>query len=320
MPSPDNPLASLVVIAGPTGSGKSELALRIAERFAGEVVNCDSIQIYRYFDTGAAKLPLSERRGIPHHLIDTADPPDTFTAGDYATAARPILREIATRSHLPIVTGGTGFYLRALIDGLAPGPSRNEELRVRLHAKETRRPGTIHRLLSRFDATAAARIHANDIPKSMRALEICLSARQPATQVFAAGRDALTGFRVLKIGLFPNREALYKRLESRMEAMFAHGLLEETASILARGYAETCKPFEAIGYKQALQCLRQELSPRDALFYARRDTRHYAKRQMTWFRQEPNLEIFSGFGDDPEVISRVETRIAAFLQTDTLKS
>ena len=310
----------LVVIAGPTGSGKSELALHVAERFSGEVVNCDSIQIYRHFDIGAAKLPLAERRGIPHHLIDIAEPTDIFTAGDFATAGRTVLRDIAARDHIPIVTGGTGFYLRALVDGLAPGPARDEPLRARLHQRQARRPGSLHRLLRRFDSATAARIHPNDIPKSMRALEICLTSRRSATEVFAAGRDALTGFHILKIGLFPNREALYSRLETRMEFMFRGGLIEETASILERGYPETCKPFEAIGYKQALQYLKRELSPRDALLYAKRDTRHYAKRQMTWFRQEPNLEIFSGFGNDPDIIAQVQTRIGAFLQTDTLKS
>lgn len=303
----------LVVIAGPTGSGKSELALRVAERFAGEVVNCDSIQIYRFFDLGAAKLPIAERRGVPHHLIDVAEPPDVFTAGDYAVAARPVLTEIADRGRLPVVTGGTGFYIRALIDGLAPGPSRDEALRVKLGAREAKRAGAIHRLLTRFDAPTAARIHPHDIPKSMRALEICLSARRSATQVFAAGRDALAGFRVLKIGLFPDRDALYSRLEKRMDEMFAKGLLQETEAILARGYNETCKPFEAIGYKQALQLLKREISPRDALFYAKRDTRHYAKRQMTWFRQEKGLEVFSGFGDDAALTAVVEKRVEAFL-------
>ena len=148
----------------------------------------------------------------------------------------------------------------------------------------------------------------------IRAVEICLSARRSATEVFAAGRDALQGFRVLKIGLFPNRDKLYQRLESRMEAMFAAGLIEETASILARGYAPGCKPFESIGYKQALQTLQGELSPKDALFYATRETRRYAKRQMTWFRQEAGLEIVSGFGDDPAVAEAVEERVRKWLR------
>jgi tRNA dimethylallyltransferase len=309
----ENP--SLVAIAGPTGSGKSELALRLAALFNGEVVNCDSLQIFRYFNVGTAKLPEAERRSIRHHLIDIADPGELFTAGDFARVGRPILREIAGRGQLPIVTGGTGFYLRALIDGLAPGPQRDESLRAGLRRREARRPGVIHRFLRRLDPLTARRIHPNDIPKAMRAVEICISARRPATDVFAAGRDPLQGFRVLKIGLFPDREQLYRRLAKRMETMFAAGLIEETAAILARGYPVICKPFESIGYRQALQTLNGELSPRDALFYATRETRRYAKRQMTWFRQERGLECVRGFGDDETVIREVAERVGAFLIT-----
>lgn len=316
--SPHNgltPLRPLIAIAGPTGGGKSELALRLAGRFQGEVVNCDSVQIYRFFNIGAAKLPEQSRRGIPHHLIDIANPDEVFTAGDFGRVGRPILHEIAGRGRLPVVTGGTGFYLRALLDGLAPGPQRDETLRARLLKRETKRPGSLHRLLRKFDPPTAARIHPNDTPKVMRALEICLSARKTATEVFAAGRDALEGFRVLKIGLFPDREQLYKRLESRMEAMFTAGLIEETASILALGYGPESKPFESIGYKQALQAIQGELSKKDALFYAMRDTRRYAKRQMTWFRQDKGMEILPGFGDDPVVIEQVCERVARFLRS-----
>jgi tRNA dimethylallyltransferase len=303
----------LIAIAGPTGSGKSHLALLVAERFGGEILNCDSIQIYRYFNIGAAKTPEDERRGIPHHLIDALDPDVVFTAGDFARTGRRILHEIVARNHLPVVTGGTGFYLRALVEGLAPGPLRDEVLRDRLTMREKRRAGSVHRLLGRFDRVTAARIHPNDFPKTLRALEICLAERRPAAEVFSAGRDALKGFRVLKIGLFPDREQLYKKLEARLEAMFAEGLIEETASILARGFSAQAKPFESIGYKQALQVVKGELSLKDALFYARRDTRRYAKRQMTWFRQEPGLEIVGGFGDDPAVAARVLERIGLFL-------
>jgi tRNA dimethylallyltransferase len=313
MDAPLRKTPSVVAIVGPTGSGKSDLALRIAQRFDGEIVNCDSIQVYRYFDIGAAKTPVGERRGIPHHLIDALDPDEVFTAGDFARVSRPVLHEIAGRGRLPVVTGGTGFYLRALVEGLAPGPQRDEDLRARLLARETRRPGSVHTLLRRFDPPTAARIHPNDVPKAIRAVEICLAERRPATAVFDRGRDALQGFRVLKLGLFPDREQLYKRLEARLEWMFANGVVEETAGILARGYAETAKPFESIGYKQAVQMLRGELSLKDAMFYARRDTRRYAKRQMTWFRQEPGIEIVRGFGDDAAVAERVEARVGEFI-------
>jgi tRNA dimethylallyltransferase len=304
----------LIAIAGPTGAGKSDLALRIAERFAGEIVNCDSIQVFRYFDIGAAKTPESERRGIPHHLIDALNPDEVFTAGDYARVGRPILHEIAARRHVPVVTGGTGFYLRALIEGLAPGPRRDEDLRVRLAAREARRPGSLHRLLRRFDPVTAGRIHPNDVPKAMRAVEICMAERSPATAMFERGRDALEGFRVLKLGLFPDREQLYERLETRLETMFASGLIEEVQGILGRGFPRTAKPFESIGYKQALQVVNGELSPKDALFYARRDTRRYAKRQMTWFRQEPGIETLRGFGEKEAIQAAAEARVDEFLR------
>jgi len=306
---------NLIAIAGPTGAGKSELALRVAARFGGEIVNCDSVQIYRFFNIGTAKLPEADWRGIPHHLIDVADPPEIFTAGDYARLGRPILREIEARGRLPVVTGGTGLYLRALIDGLAPAPARDEALRIRLRIRESGRPGSLHRLLRRLDPATARKIHANDTPKVIRALEIGLSARRAASEVFAGGRDRLEHFRVLKIGLFPNREQLYARLESRVEVMFGQGLVEETAAILARGYPGICKPFESIGYKQAVQFLKGELSLKDAVFYAKRETRRYAKRQMTWFRQDPGVEVVAGFGDDPAVIQRVEERVAEFMNS-----
>ena len=305
----DKPDAALVAVAGPTGSGKSELALRLAERFGGEIINCDSDQVFRYFNIGTAKLQENQWRGIPHHLIDAREPDQVFTAGDFARNARIVLHEITGRGRLPIVVGGTGFYLRALVEGLAPGPARDAGLRERLAAREARRPGAVHRLLRRFDAAAAARMHPNDVPKAMRALEICLRARRPAAEVFAGGRDALAGYRVLKIGLFPDREELVARLEARVEAMFAGGLVEETEAILARGVPAGAKPFESIGYKQALQVVRGELSVKDAVFYSKRDTRQYAKRQMTWFRQEPGLEVVRGFGDQDEVVAKVMARV-----------
>ncbi|MDE3196244.1 MAG: tRNA (adenosine(37)-N6)-dimethylallyltransferase MiaA, partial [Acidobacteriota bacterium] len=288
-------------------------AIRIAREFGGEILNCDSVQVFRYFDIGSAKTPESGRGGIPHHLIDAFDPDELFTAGDFSRTGRAILHRIAEQGRLPVVAGGTGFYVRALIDGLAPGPGRDDTLRARLSLRERRRPGSLHRLLGRFDPRTALRIHPNDVPKTMRALEICLAARRPAADVFEAGRDALQGFRVLKIGLFPEREALYRRLEERLEHMFSSGLVEETAAILARGFPATAKPFESIGYKQALQVVQGELSFKDALYYARRDTRRYAKRQMTWFRQEPGLHAIYGFGDAPAAADLAIALVREFL-------
>jgi tRNA dimethylallyltransferase len=290
----------LVAIVGPTGSGKSALSLRLCEEFGGEVVNCDSLQIYRYFDIGTAKTPPAERRGIPHHLLDIADPDRTFTAGEYAAAGRPVLASIG-RTSLPVVTGGTGLYLRALLDGLFPAPSRDGELRARLGSRERRRPGLLHRLLRRVDPPAARTIHANDIPKLIRALEVYMLTRRPITSWFAQGRDGLSGFRILKIGLASPRDQLYQRLDERYGKMLAEGLVGEVESILEMGWPESSKPFESHGYRQILRMLRGEMTPEQALVEARRNTRRYAKRQMTWFRKEPGVEWLAGFGEDPVV-------------------
>ncbi len=303
----------LVAVAGPTGSGKSELAIELALEFRGEIVNCDSLQVYRHFDIGSAKLAVSERRGVPHHLIDILDPDQVFTAGDYARLARDTIAEITSRGKLPIVAGGTGFYLRALIDGLFEGPSRDQDLRERLACREARRSGSLHRLLTRFDPATAARIHPNDVPKVMRALEVCLLARRPASELFREGRDELRGFRTLKLGLLPDREALNARLDARCRAMFENGLVDEVRRILDLGYPPSVKPFESLGYKQALQQVQRELSPRDAVFYAQRNTRKYAKRQLTWFRREPGLRWLRGFGDDPDIRSEARQCTLQFL-------
>jgi tRNA dimethylallyltransferase len=291
--------APLIAIVGPTGSGKSDLSLRICEQFHGEVVNCDSLQIYRYFDIGTAKTPPAERRGIPHHMLDIVNPDESFTAGEYASRARSLLASISP-SALPVVTGGTGFYLRALLDGLFPSPSRSDEMRARLAARERRRPGSIHRLLQRFDQAAARAIHPHDIPKTIRALEVYMLTRRPITAWFTEGRDALAGFRPLKIGLAPPRNDLYERLNNRCQRMFAEGLVEEVKCILAM-WPESAKPFESHGYAQVLQILRGELTPEQALLEAQRNTRRYAKRQMTWFRKEAGVEWLAGFGDEPAV-------------------
>jgi tRNA dimethylallyltransferase len=307
-----------VAVVGPTGSGKSEIGLRLAEEFSGEVLNCDSLQVYRHFDVGTAKLRAEQRRGIPHHLLDTREPDQVFTAGEYAVAARAVLQDIVRRKRLPIVVGGTGFYLRALLEGLFPGPARDEKQRQRLAARERRRPGSLHRLLRRFDPQAAQRIHAHDVPKLIRALEVRLLTRRPLTACFEEGRDRLEGFRTLQIGLAPDRQALYQSLEFRLEGMFEGGLLEEVQRILALGYPADIKPFESHGYRQALQMLQGKLTLQEALCQAKKNTRRYAKRQFTWFRHQPGVEWFSGFGDDPEVQRAVTERVREFLENQDL--
>ena len=304
----------LISVSGPTGSGKSDLALHVCRQLGGEAINCDSLQVYRYFNIGTAKLPPEQRGGVPHHLIDCVPPDAIFTAGDFARLARPIAHDIAARGRLPVVAGGTGFYLRAMLDGLSPGPERDAALRSRLLARETRRGGSLHRLLRRLDPPSAARIHANDVPKITRALEIRLKSANPASE--QPPRDALTGFRILKIGLLPPRDELYRRLDRRCEAMFEQGLVEETAAILARGYDRALKPFESLGYKQALAVLDGRLTRAEAVADTQQQTRRYAKRQMTWLRSEPGLCTLAGFGDDPAVLPAV----LAMVQSSMLQS
>jgi len=308
----------MVVVVGPTGTGKSELALCIAEQFHGEIVNCDSLQLYRYFDIGTAKLTVDERRGIAHHLLDVIDPDEIFSAGEYARCARETLRQIESRGALAVVVGGTGFYLRALVDGLFEGPERDDALRERLVERERRRPGSLHKLLKRFDPGSLARIHARDVQKTIRALEVSLAARRPMSRMFAAGREPLEGFRVLKLGLDPPREALYQRLDTRCKQMFENGLVEEVQAILARGFPQSAKPFESHGYKQALAMLRGEMTHDEAVESAQRNTRRYAKRQWTWFRKEKELEWLSGFGTEKSIQISAIARVEDFLKKNAL--
>lgn len=301
-------LPPLPVIVGPTGSGKSELSLRIAQQIGGEIVNCDSLQVFRGFDIGTAKLTATERRRVPHHLIDIADPTELFTAGDYARSSAAAIREIAARERIAIVAGGTGFYLRALLDGLSEGPPRDDALRIRLAEREGRLPGSLHRILTRLDPVSAARIHPNDKNKTMRALEVRLLERVPLSAVFERGRAALCGFRPIKIGLDPPRELLYARLNERARTMFypeppQASLLDEVRGLLAVGVPADAKPFESLGYHQALQLLQGRITEQEALESTQIGTRHYAKRQLTWFRREQGVHWIPGFGGDPRVQS-----------------
>jgi tRNA dimethylallyltransferase len=299
-----------VLLLGPTGSGKTALSLELAERFGGEIVSCDSVAVYRGMDLGTAKPTKEERARIPHHLIDVADPDQPFTAGEYSRQARAALREIASRGRLPIVTGGTGLYLRALTEGLFAGPERQHELRARLQKISKKHgEGWLHRVLSRLDPTSAARIHANDTPKLIRAIEVCLAARKPLSEVLGnekEARDPLTGFRLLRVGLnpprkaLPPREGLYDRLNRRCAAIFAAGLIEETRTLLDR-YGPV-KALDSLGYRQALAVLSGTLSLEAAMQAAQQGHRNYAKRQLTWFRREPDVHWIEAFGDQPETI------------------
>jgi tRNA dimethylallyltransferase len=287
------PLA--VILLGPTGSGKTALSLHLAERFHGEIVSCDSVAVYRGMELGTAKPTPEERARVPHHLIDVTTPDHPFTAGEYSRQARDALRAIARRGHLPIVTGGTGLYLRALTEGLFAGPARHEPLRDRLRSKAQKRGSAwLHRLLRRLDPASAARIHANDAPKLIRAIEVCLAARKPMSQVLA--RDPLTGFRLLRIGLNPPRAALYERLNRRCAEMFAAGLVEEARALLAQ-YGPV-KALDSLGYRQAISVIRCEADLPQAIAAAQQGHRNYAKRQLTWFRREPEVAWIGAFGDE----------------------
>ena len=304
-----NALAPLVVVAGPTGSGKSDLAIELAEAFQGEIVNCDSLQLYRYLNIGTAKTPVPERRGVSHHLFDIVNPDEVFTAGDYSRLARAAVQEIAGRGKLPIVTGGTGFYLRAFLDGLFPGPGRDVNLRARL----MRRPGSLHKLLHRFDPAAAFRIHANDTKKLIRALEVCLLARRPMSALHAEGTEPLAGFRVLKLGLDPPRAALVERLNHRCIKMFEIGLADEVRQVMALGYSPGSKAFESIGYRETIQYIAGGLTAEEAIASSQIATRQYAKRQRTWFRREAGIVWLEGFGNLPHTIAMANGFVQNFL-------
>ena len=306
-------LAPLVVVAGPTASGKTALALALAEQFSGEIVSCDSVAVYRGMEIGTAKPTLAERARVPHHLIDVAEPDQPCTAGDYSRLAREAIAGITQRGHLPIVAGGTGLYLRALLDGLFPAPQRREPLRAKLRARaQQKSPTHLHRILTRLDPAAAALIHANDTPKVIRAIEVTLAARAPITQQWEQGRDALTGYQVLRLGLNPPRAELYDRINRRAAEMFDRGLIEETTQ-LVETYGFECRAFTSLGYAQAIAVLRGELTRDQAIAQVAQGHRNYAKRQLTWFRKDPEIRWLPGFGSDGETIAQAKALVANHL-------
>jgi tRNA dimethylallyltransferase len=299
----------LVVILGPTGSGKTSLSVALAQRFAGEIVSCDSVAVYRGLEIGSAKPSPEQRKLVPHHLLDVVGPDAFYTAGDYSRAAREAIADIVGRGRLPIVTGGTGLYLRALLQGLFPGPQRSAALRDRLLRKaETRGPISLHRILKRLDPASAARIHVNDTAKVIRAIEVTLAAARPMSEAWKEGSEALTGYRVLRLGLDPARPQLYQRINDRAYAMFAQGLIEETRELLAR-YGR-CPALDSLGYRQAAQYLDGALTHEQAVAAASQGHRNYAKRQLTWFRREPEVRWLNGFGGDPALLAEAESLIA----------
>ena len=310
--SPKNPQPFLLAILGPTASGKSALAVWLARELGGEVVACDSTQLYRGFDIGTAKPSAAERGHIPHHLIDVLDPREAATAGHYREFAIPVLDDLRRRKRLPILTVGTGLYLRALLEGLAEVPQRSEELRERLRTDaEEHSPGHLHRILKRLDPEAAKKITPADEQKLIRAIEVCLLARKPISEVHREGRKPLEGWEIVKIGLMPPREKLYDRIHARTAAMLEQGWMSEVRALLDGCVNENAKPFDFIGYRELRAVLRKVISVDRAREAIQQATRRYAKRQLTWFRKEAGVQWFVGFGDDPELQSNTLT----FLQS-----
>ena len=302
-------LCPVIAVVGPTGSGKSDLALELATTFNGEIVNCDSVQLYRYLDIGTAKVPPEDRCGIPHHLIDILEPDQVFTAGDYMRTGRSLLDEISRRGCIPTVVGGTGFYFRALTTGLFEGPSRDDDLRARLGR---RTPERLHKLLHRLDPVGAGRIHVNDTKKVQRALEVCILTRRPLSAQQPA-RAPLSGFRFLTIGLDPPREALAVKINARCTEMFNRGLVEEVRRILSAGFPRDSKALESIGYREAVMHVFGELSLEEAIERTQAATRQYAKRQRTWFRREADVQWLRSFGNHKETIESAKRLAASFL-------
>lgn len=306
----------VVAILGPTASGKSALALALAERFDGEIINCDSTAVYRGFDIGTDKVSLDERRGIPHHLIDIADPTEVYTAAQFANDAARIIRDIQARGHLPIVVGGTGLYYRALTRGLFPGPPADEALRARIEGVAARRGlPFLHRMVKRVDPPSAERILPGDLKRMVRALEVFFLTGTPLTQHFADTVSPLAGMPVLAIGLRIPAALTAERTARRVGLQFERGLMDEIRGLLAAGVPETARPFGGLVYRQAMELLhgvRDEAATRELIA---RENRHYAKRQATWFKKEPDLQWFDGPGESSTTIAAVGQLVAERLGT-----
>jgi tRNA dimethylallyltransferase len=313
--SNDQTLLPLVAIVGPTAAGKSALGVWLAQQLGGEVVACDSTQLYKGFDVGTAKPSLVERRGIAHHLIDVLTAGEDATAGGYRQLAIRVLEDLRRRGRLPVFTVGTGLYLRALLEGLADVPQRSDVLRERLRASnDDHAPGHLHRILRRLDVEASCKIATGDQQKLIRAIEVCLLTKRPLSEVHRSGRIPLQGWRPVKIGLMPPREALYERIHARTDAMLSAGWTDEVGVLLSSGLAENAKPFDFIGYRELRAVLRGSMKREQARNLIQQATRRYAKRQMTWFRREAGVHWCEGFGDDPLVQAKSLQQLSEFLQ------
>jgi tRNA dimethylallyltransferase len=304
-----------VAVLGPTATGKSALALAIAERYGGEIINCDSTAVYRGFDIGTDKIAAADRRGIAHHLIDIAEPTDDYTAAQYARDAAAVIRDVHARGRLPILAGGTGFYFRALTRGLFPGPGRDAALRQRLETIAARRDVTfLHRLLRKVDPESALRIQPRDLKRLVRALEVYFLTGRPLTAHFADTRSPIADVEVLEIGLRLPAADISRRVTRRVDAQFARGLLDEIRALLGRGVPEAARPFGGLVYRQAMEHLRGVRDEASTRALIAQENRRYARRQLIWFRKEPNLSWFDGPGESAATIDAVQRVIAERLQ------
>jgi tRNA dimethylallyltransferase len=303
----------IIAIVGPTASGKSELGIRVALEISGEIINCDSVQVYQEIQIATAKVPVDERRGIPHHLIDFVPPSINFTAADWARAGADKIQEIEARGSVALLVGGTGFYLRALRQPFFPSPPTDEDLRDRLtRVRERHGPEHLHKILARFDAGEAAKLNARDWPRVQRAIEFCLqTGERISAQRLLRGEAPDFADRIRVFALNPPREELYARINARTEQHFANGLVDEVRRLLSAGVPANSNALGAHGYRRVLEFLRGERALESAIEQTKRDVRHYAKRQVTWFRREPGVEWIDGFGDDTATTDAVLSRLSS---------
>jgi tRNA dimethylallyltransferase len=302
----------VLAVLGPTASGKSALGLALAERIGGEILNCDSTAVYRGFDIGTDKVPLDEQRGVPHHLIDIADPTEVYTAAQYARDADRVIRDVHSRGQVPILVGGTGFYFRALTRGLFPGPGADETLRARLDRVADRKgPERLHRLLKRVDPDSAERIMPRDRKRLVRALEVYLSTGRPLTAHFADTRSPVADCKVIAVGLKIPAALTAERVALRVERQFARGIVNEVKGLLARGVPAEARPFGGLVYRQVMEMLRGVRGEAETRALIVQENRRYARRQLIWFRKEPTLIWFDGPGELPDTLHRVEEALDA---------
>lgn len=312
MSTPAAARGRLVAVLGPTATGKSALGIALAERFGGEIVACDSTAVYRGFDIGTDKVSPAEQRGIPHHMVDVADPLEEYSAARYAREAEAIIRAISARGRLPILVGGTGFYYRALTRGLFPGPGRDTRTRARLvRIAETRGPERLHRWLSRVDPESGRRIQPRDLKRIVRALEVYRLTGRPLTEHFADTHAPLSDYDVTAIGLAIPNERIAERVARRVDAQFARGIVDEVRGLLANGVPPTAHPFSGLVYRQVMEYLQGVRGEQETRELIVRENRRYARRQLIWFRKEPNLQWIHGAGEDPSSLERAEEILAA---------